>query len=125
MAGTNGSGLPVPIPLNDLKYFGPAQHWLMEHRLIFIAPREVYNSVTLPLVTNLALALALAVIAFGAPNVYQIMGDWSPALTKVRANFKWPVHWTPSLPWALGIAVLMFLACQHFDHPARFLYFQF
>jgi len=125
MVGANGSGLPLPIPLNDLKYFGPPQHWLIEHRLIFVAPREVYNSVTLPLVTNLALALALAVIAFGAPNVYQIMGDWSPALTKVRANFKWPVHWTPSRPWALGIAVLMFLACQHFDHPARFLYFQF
>ncbi len=125
MGGAHGTGMPLPIPLNDLKYFGPAQHWLIEHGLIFVAPREAYNSVTLPLATNFALAFVLAVIAFGAPNVYQIMGEWSPALTRVHANFRWPVHWKPSLPWALGIAVLMFLACLRFDHPARFLYFQF
>jgi alginate O-acetyltransferase complex protein AlgI len=125
MVGVHSSGFPLPIPLNDLQYLGNAQHWVIDHGLVFVAPREAYNSLTIPLATNLMLVLGLAAIAFAAPNVYQIMGDWSPALTKVKASPRWPLHWSPTLPWALGVAVMMFLACQHFDRPARFLYFQF
>ncbi len=125
MAGANGSGFPLPIPLNDLKYFGPAQHWLFDHGFFAEALRDAYNALTLPLATNLASGVGLAVIAFTTPNVYQIMGEWSPALTKVRPIESMPLRWTPSFCWALLIGVLLFWACLHFDHPARFLYFQF
>ncbi len=124
LIGMHGSGLPLPIPLNDVKYLGVAKHWLLDHGLFVVATRDAYNSLTLPLATNLAFGLGLAVIAFAAPNVYQIMGDRSPALTKVRPS-RIPLLWRPTLPWAVGIAVLLFFACQRFDHPARFLYFQF
>ena len=73
--GMHGSGLPLPIPLNDVKYLGIAKHWLLDHGLFVVATRDAYNSLTLPLATNMAFVLGLAVIAFGAPNVYQIMGD--------------------------------------------------
>ncbi len=125
MAGLHGSGLPLPVPLGDMTYFGLARHWVLEHDLVVVAARETYNSLTLPLATNLGLALVMAAIAFGAPNIYQIMGENSPALTKVKANFAWAMHWTTSWPWAVGLGLLMFAACQHFDRPARFLYFQF
>lgn len=125
MAGFHGSGLPLPIPLNNVKYLGPLQHWVLDYGWLAVASRDAYNAVTLPLATNLAAALGLIAVAFSAPNVYQIMGEWSPALTKVRDN-PWPIlRWSPSLPWAIVLAFLLFLACQNFDHAARFLYFQF
>lgn len=73
----------------------------------------------------LLLGLGLALIAFAVPNVYQIMGDWSPALTKVR----WTPHplqqWQPTLRWAMVGGILLFLSSLHFAQPAQFLYYQF
>ena len=125
MVGLHGSGLPLPIPLNNVKYLGPAQHWLLDHHVFAVALREAYDSLTLPLVTNCLLALGLGLLAFATPNVYQIMGQWSPALTKVRADTRWPLHWKPSIVWAGIAGIMMFWSCLYFDHPARFLYFQF
>jgi hypothetical protein len=125
MAGAHGSGFPLPIPLGDVGYLGPLKDWVFEHGWLVVAPRDAYNSITLPLATNLALTLGLAVIAFCAPNVYQIMGDYSPALSKVRAAGRLAIRWSPSFAWALTCAVLLFAACQYFDQAARFLYFQF
>ncbi len=125
MAGMHGSGLPFAIPLNDLRFFGPTGPWLLDHGWIRVAAREIYNTMTLPLAKNLTLALCLAAIAFAAPNVYQIMGDWSPALNKVKASTTWSLRWAPTWPWAILTGGLLFAACLRFDHPARFLYFQF
>jgi alginate O-acetyltransferase complex protein AlgI len=125
MVGFNGSGLPLPIPLGDAKYFGFTQHWLLDHGIFVIALRDLYNSVTLPLVTNFMLIILLGCIAFAAPNVYQIMGAASPALNKVQPNTTWPVHWKTSLSWAIAASLMMFWSTLYFDHPARFLYFQF
>jgi hypothetical protein len=80
---------------------------------------------TLPLATNLLLALGLAVIAFGAPNVYQIMGAWSPALTKVHPSSWTRLRWQPTWFWAVGAGVVLFVASLRIHHAARFLYFQF
>jgi alginate O-acetyltransferase complex protein AlgI len=125
MIGVHGSGMPLPIPLNNVRYLGAAQHWLLDHRLLVVAPRDAYNSMTRPLVTNLLLGLGLCAITFGLPNVYQIMGTWSPALTKVRPSSWTRWRWQPTLPWALAAGVLMFVSSLRFDHAARFLYFQF
>lgn len=125
MASLNGTGLPLPIPLNDVPYLGPAQHWFLDHAIFVVAPRDAYNALTLPMANYLLLGLGLAVIAFGAPNVYQIMGQWSPALTQVHSKLKSALLWRPTLPWALGCSALMFWASTRMDHAARFLYFQF
>jgi len=124
MIGLHGSGLPLPLPPSDFRYLGALGPILSGH-LFGVGVRDAYNAITLPLLNYLALALALAVVAFGAPNVYQIMGKWSPALNKVpQLSWQW-LTWRPSLSWSLGIALVMFLAAQRFDHSARFLYFQF
>ena len=83
------------------------------------------NADALRLAHNLALGLGLAVIAFWAPNVYQIMGQWSPALTKVRSTLRPSWQWQPTFAWAMAGGVLLFLASLRFDQKAVFLYFQF
>ena len=125
MSGVRGSGVPLPIPPNDLKYLWVTQHWLLGHGLIVVGSRDAYNAVTLPLVTNVLLGLGLGAIAFGAPNVYQIMGTWSPALTKVHPSSWVRWRWQPTWPWAIAAAVMVFVASLRFDRAARFLYFQF
>jgi alginate O-acetyltransferase complex protein AlgI len=95
MLGMNGSGLPLPTDL------------------------------AVPLARNALLITLLAVIAFGAPNIYQIMDAFSPALTKVKSALPRVMLWQPSWQWALASGVMLFWASLRFDHPARFLYFQF
>jgi D-alanyl-lipoteichoic acid acyltransferase DltB (MBOAT superfamily) len=125
MIGVHGSGFPLPLPLNDVQYLGVAQHYFMDHRFFEVATRDAYNTLTLPLATNLLTAFGLMVVAFGAPNVYQIMGQWSPALTKVHSTLKGLVLWRPSMAWATGCGVLLFWSSTRLEHAARFLYFQF
>jgi alginate O-acetyltransferase complex protein AlgI len=123
--GLHGSGLPLTVPLGNVQHFGHMADFLTSHGVITIGLRAVYDAQTRALMTNCMLIFALALIAFKAPNVYQILGPWSPALTKVQP-LRWPVlAWRPSMAWALGTAVLLFLATQQFSHSARFLYFQF
>ena len=42
--------------------------------------RSTYDELTRPLFMNGLLTLGLGAIAFGAPNIYQILNQWSPAL---------------------------------------------
>jgi D-alanyl-lipoteichoic acid acyltransferase DltB (MBOAT superfamily) len=74
---------------------------------------------------NLLLGVGLAIIAFGAPNAYQIMNEWSPTLTKVRSTLRSVWQWRPNLGWAMVGGLLLFVASQRFDQSAVFLYFQF
>ncbi len=83
------------------------------------------NPDALRLAHNLALGLCLGVIAFFAPNVYQIMGEWSPALTRVRSTLSPSLQWQPTFGWAMVGGLLLFLASLRFDQKAVFLYFQF
>jgi D-alanyl-lipoteichoic acid acyltransferase DltB (MBOAT superfamily) len=123
--GLHGSGLPLIIPLGNVHYLGVFKDLLLDNHIVAVGLRAAYNESTLNLIHNLGLALGLAVIAFGAPNVYQLLDKWSPALAKVQP-LRWPLlMWRPSLGWALLTGVLLFFAAQHFDHTARFLYFQF
>jgi len=126
MFGLNGSGLPIVIPANNLKYLGSFGEFFTSHGLLTVGLREIYNSVTLPLATNLATAVAFGVITFWAPNIYQILGDASPALTKVKPDAHWQwIVWKPSLFNAVLVGLLLFVASIYFDRAARFLYFQF
>ena len=123
--GIHGSGLPLTVPLGDIQYFGALRGFLFGHHVFVVGLREVYNAVTRPLLEALAITFGLMAIVFFAPNVYQILGSRSPGLGKVQPmRWRW-FAWQPSMPWALGMGVLLFFAAQQFDHPARFLYFQF
>ena len=77
------------------------------------------------LAAYLLLGLVLAVIAFRAPNVYQIMGERSPALTKVRWTLRPSRQWQPAFGWAMVGALLLFLGSLRSDQAATFLYYQF
>jgi D-alanyl-lipoteichoic acid acyltransferase DltB (MBOAT superfamily) len=124
MIGMHGSGFPLPLPGIDLPHFG-ALRGIFDGHVFVVGLREDYNSITRPLMTNLLLTLGLAMIAFGAPNIYQIMAQYSPALNKVKEmSWRWLV-WRPSLGWAIVVVAFLVCAAQRFDHPARFLYFQF
>jgi len=123
--GLHGSGLPLTIPLGNVHYLGFLQDFLLQHQLVAVGLRSLYNESTLPLASNLALALGLGVIAFTAPNVYQILDKCSPALAKVQPMPWHRLIWHPTRAWAILTAVLLFVAVQHFNHTARFLYFQF
>jgi alginate O-acetyltransferase complex protein AlgI len=74
---------------------------------------------------NILLGLGLAVIAFCAPNAYQILGDRSPALTKVRGALPPAKQWQPTIRWAVACGLLLFFASLRFDQAAQFLYYQF
>jgi alginate O-acetyltransferase complex protein AlgI len=99
MSGANGSGLRLLI--------------------------DPVSSDTARLGGNLLLGIGLAVIAFRAPNVYQIMGERSPALTKVHWNMRPWQQWQPNFRWAAICGVLLFVASLRFDQSAQFLYYQF
>jgi D-alanyl-lipoteichoic acid acyltransferase DltB (MBOAT superfamily) len=123
--GLHGSGLPLPIPLATAERLGPLKDVLVSRGVLAIGLRDAYNSATLPLIWNSALAIGLAVIAFGAPNVYQVLDGFSPALQKVpRLQWKW-LAWKPNVATAIGTGVAIFVATLYFHRAARFLYFQF
>jgi D-alanyl-lipoteichoic acid acyltransferase DltB (MBOAT superfamily) len=90
-----------------------------------IPPLALANPDAARLAGNTLLALLLAAIAFFAPNVYQIMGDRSPALNKVRGPVRPSQQWQPDFKWALLGGLLMFFVSLRFDQSAVFLYYQF
>ncbi len=123
--GLHGSGLPLIIPLGNVHYLGPLRDLLLNHHIVAVGLRSAYNERTLTLVTNFGWIFGLGAIAFFAPNVYQLLDKASPALAKVQPMQRRWLVWRPSLAWALLTGGLLFFAAQHFNHTARFLYFQF
>jgi alginate O-acetyltransferase complex protein AlgI len=69
--------------------------------------------------------LFLGVIAFGFPNIYQILGRWSPALTAVKALPARVPTWHPTGVNAAAFGVLLAVAMLYSQRAVRFLYFQF
>jgi alginate O-acetyltransferase complex protein AlgI len=79
-----------------------------------------------PLVGPHLLAVAgLAAAAFALPNVYQILGEFSPALTPVQPLKLRFVAWRPSTANAMAYGALLGVAALWIDRTVRFLYFQF
>jgi len=74
--------------------------------------------------------LALLFIALMLPNTIQIMAQHDPVLgAKERpANTGLVLHslvWNPTLPWAIGVALLAAAAVMRIGGPSEFLYWQF
>jgi alginate O-acetyltransferase complex protein AlgI len=125
MLGLHGSEFPLPIAPDMFHYFGALRDWLLNHRILVIDRGEAYDAITSPLVFHSVLVLLLGAVAFGFPNVYQILGDRSPALTRVKATNWKSVVWQPTWAYAAGIGALLAVASLLFQRTAQFLYFQF
>ncbi len=125
MVGLNGSGLPLTIPLGNVKYLGSLADWLVNNHILVIGLRRTYDALTLPLFKNWALIIAFGLVAFAAPNAYQILNKWSPALNKVKP-MRWQfLAWRPHWVTAVATGSSLFAAAHQLDSTARFLYFQF
>jgi D-alanyl-lipoteichoic acid acyltransferase DltB (MBOAT superfamily) len=123
--GLHGWELPLPVRESSLVKFGPISDFLLQHRLIEVGSIELYNSVTKPLLYNIPVIIGLALLVWGTPNTYQILGTWNPSLQKVPP-MRWRfMDWQPNLAWSLSVGVMLFFVLTRLDHPGRFLYFQF
>jgi alginate O-acetyltransferase complex protein AlgI len=73
--------------------------------------------------------LALLVIAWFAPNVYQLLGRYSPALdithVTVRSEDSARLGWTPGVLWAIALFAMLYWSLAAMDRTSEFLYFQF
>ncbi|MBN6104532.1 MBOAT family protein [Xanthomonas sp. CFBP 8703] len=72
----------------------------------------------------LYIALLLALVWL-APNAHQIMGVYSPALSKPNPAPRAWMRWQPNLPWLLAMLSLLVLCLSSLHKASRFLYFQF
>jgi alginate O-acetyltransferase complex protein AlgI len=125
MVGFHGTEFPLPVPPAIVHYFGPLQGWLLKYRILVVGLEETYDSITSPLVYHCVLVFVLGAVAFGCPNVYQIMGGWSPALTGVKP-MRWQLLvWRPTWVYAIGIGASLAIASLLFQRSIQFLYFQF
>jgi alginate O-acetyltransferase complex protein AlgI len=87
--------------------------------------REAGHSITSTFVYHCVLVLVLGIVAFGFPNVYQMLDGWSPALTKVKPMRSRFLAWRPNWVTAAGIGVLLAVAALYSERTTQFLYFQF
>ena len=70
------------------------------------------------------IAASIAIVWF-APNVHQIMGRYSPALTKIEPTPATWLRWRPNLGWALAAAVVAAAAIFGVSEHVVFLYAYF
>ncbi|MBO0801361.1 MAG: MBOAT family protein, partial [Blastocatellia bacterium] len=72
------------------------------------------------------LDLALcAMIAFGTPNIYQLMRSYPVALGQVKPVSDLLPRWQPSRGWAIGMGIVAAFAIANLWNVSEFIYFQF
>jgi alginate O-acetyltransferase complex protein AlgI len=76
-------------------------------------------------VSHTAFILALMIVAFGFPNIYQILGNYSPALSAVKPMKRSSLTWRPDWRTATAVGLLLALSVLLSQRSAQFLYFQF
>jgi alginate O-acetyltransferase complex protein AlgI len=77
------------------------------------------------IMTHTGYVLVLAIVAFVFPNIYQILNEWSPALTAVKPMRTRILAWRPVWQQAAGFGALLGAAALYSERAVRFLYFQF
>ena len=75
---------------------------------------------------EMAVLLLMCAIAWLAPNIYEIMAAYTPAL-RLPAALRTPrlLAWRPALPWALATAALAAVAFFRINANQVFLYYTF
>jgi len=115
MLGANGIGFPVSI----YDHVGPLRGLL---EATGGGPETWWGAVDFIGLT--AYLLALLGIALLAPNTGQILARYEPALG-LKTGGQTRLSWTPSLKWALAVAIVAFAAILRLGGPSEFLYWQF
>jgi alginate O-acetyltransferase complex protein AlgI len=69
--------------------------------------------------------LLLIGVAFATPNIYRLLGDYSPALTALRPVRWQRLAWRPDWRLATALGLLLALAALFGQRSVEFLYFQF
>lgn len=123
MAGANG----IALPTSYLPYLEPVAS-LMGLRE---GPDEVFRDLVqfFPGYLQTLQMTALLGIAWFAPNVYQLMGRFNPALdithVTVRSDPPPRLGWRPAVLWAVTVFILLYWSLAAMDRTSEFLYFQF
>ena len=74
---------------------------------------------------NLVSLALCGMIAFGAPNIYQLMRSYPAVLGKVKPVSDLLPQWQPSRAWAIGMGVVAAFAIANLWNVTEFIYFQF
>jgi alginate O-acetyltransferase complex protein AlgI len=120
MIGLNGFKLPQVV----FAKLAPVAGWL--HSLgAGVAPPDDF-----PFLKMLLWLAALAALAFFCPNTQNLLARYEPALgAKAGATdglrLLRALHWTPSLAWAVVVAVVAAFGVLQLSGPSEFLYWQF
>jgi D-alanyl-lipoteichoic acid acyltransferase DltB (MBOAT superfamily) len=116
MAGLNGVVLSPPAA----EALGWAAGPLAEWGLRFEPARYLFGS------SEWGWLALLALIAFAAPNVQQLLAGFAPGLMPPTLTLR-PARWSwrPDPRWALGIGLLMAWSLLALNRVDEFLYFQF
>ena len=76
--------------------------------------------------TELALLAGMLAIALLAPNTLEIFGDQKITSDSIRPNVSFiRIRWSPSISWALGLAVLVFVSVSLGVNETPFIYYKF
>jgi len=120
MSGANGVILPASwlTHINSLVGVGKASGQLFQEVVPFFpGPIQVLQTT------------ALLGLAWFAPNVYQLMGRFNPALdithVTVRSDPPPRLGWRPAALWAVVVFVMLYWSLAAMDRTSEFLYFQF
>jgi alginate O-acetyltransferase complex protein AlgI len=136
----------VPAELSPAAAYAVAWRWLLTFAAVLLAEvafrspsvpgavslvagmlglHGIGSPLTIWLLYHSAFVLMLSVVAFSLPNIYQFLGESSPALTKVTP-IRWPaLTWRPDWRIAAAVGILLALTALFAQRSTQFLYFQF
>ena len=122
LIGQNGIALPQEI----YNHFGPLAGWLRGAGVTSVSP-ELWSAQEFG--SMLKWTLALMLVALVCPNTLQVLDRYEPALgvkppTTDPANRR-IFEWNPSLPWAIGMSIVVAIGIFSLGGNSEFLYWQF
>ncbi len=123
MIGANGIALPQAL----YEHLGPLAGVLRRLHVAPVAAADWSERSFLMLMAWIAVPTFIALLC---PNTLQILAPYEPALGVKRRTdgvgiIGRAIEWSPSLAWALGMAVVAAIAISSLEHQSEFLYWQF
>lgn len=123
MFGVNGLVMP-PSYQEYLNYLGSMGDLLAANGVRFSDDARFFRGVQ-----QMGMMALLLLVTWVLPNVYDLMGEKSPALDTTSVvpvpDDRWAPKWAPSVGSALIVVFLFLVAVFKMDGTTEFLYFQF
>ena len=88
---------------------------------VMSSPGAMYETVA----QEIAAVIAAFAIIWGLPNIYEMLGEASPAIGKTAKVTRGPFVWRPDLRWAVAIGLMGFAGVLFIGRTTEFIYFQF